>query len=302
MMIGLADESGAGPNSLQNTTIAATPPETAPHLNTLSPKPPPMLYDICSRTDVGRTRDNNEDAVSFDASNGLCVLADGMGGYNAGEIASGLATAFIQTELGRWLNENAGKASSKQLRRALEISILNANHSILSAAASTPQYAGMGTTVVVCHFDGNRLLIGHIGDSRCYRLRGRELRQLTKDHSLLQERLDAGHLTPEQALTSTDRFLVTRALGVEDLAEVEVAEHRVESGDLYLMCSDGLNDMVPDAHITALLQQSLPLPQKAEHLINAANEAGGRDNISVVLVQAGQWRAKRSLLARLLGK
>ena len=261
-----------------------------------------MIYEICTQTDPGLARDNNEDAVAFDALTRLCILADGMGGYNAGEIASGMAAAFIKSEMGRWLSQAGRHANSKEVRRAMEICVENANHSIFNAANSNPQYTGMGTTLVVGVFQDDRLMLGHIGDSRCYRLRGTEFQQITKDHSLLQEQIDAGLITPEQALTSLNKNLVTRALGVEDTVMLEVNEHRVEAGDVYVMCSDGLSDMVNDAAIAGIMSASGSLEQKARQLIVAANEAGGRDNISVVLVQAKQASVKRGLLSRMLGK
>lgn len=261
-----------------------------------------MIYEIATQTDPGLARDNNEDAIAFDALTRLCILADGMGGYNAGEIASGMAAAFIKSEMGRWLSQAGRHANGKEVRRAMEICVENANHSIFNAANSNPQYTGMGTTLVVGVFQDDRLMLGHIGDSRCYRLRGTEFQQITKDHSLLQEQIDAGLITPEQALTSLNKNLVTRALGVEDTVMLEVNEHRVEAGDVYVMCSDGLSDMVNDAVIAGIMSGISSLEQKAHQLIVAANEAGGRDNISVVLVQAKQASAKRGLLSRMLGK
>lgn len=261
-----------------------------------------MIYEICTQTDPGLARDNNEDAVAFDPSTRLCILADGMGGYNAGEVASGMAVAFIRSELGRWLAQAGGDANAREVRRAMDICVDNANHSVFNAANSNPQYAGMGTTLVVGVFQADRLVIGHIGDSRCYRLRGQSFQQITKDHSLLQEQLDAGLITPQQALTSVHKNLVTRALGVEDTVLLEVNEHRVEAGDIYLMCSDGLSDMVLDAGIAAILASQGTLAEKADRLVVAANENGGRDNISVVLALASDDASKKSLLSRMLGK
>lgn len=261
-----------------------------------------MKYEFCTHTDPGLARDNNEDSVTFEATTRLAVLADGMGGYNAGEIASGMATAFIKSELSRWLSQAGRHANSKEVRRAMEICVENANRSIFNAANSNPQYSGMGTTLVVGVFQDGRLMLGHIGDSRCYRLRAEEFKQITKDHSLLQEQIDAGLITPEQAEQSTNKNLVTRALGVEDSVIVEVNEHRVEPGDIYLMCSDGLSDMVDDANIARLLQAPGTLEQKAQALIDAANANGGRDNISVLLSQASDKAAKGGLLSRFLRK
>lgn len=261
-----------------------------------------MNYTFCTRTDPGRARDNNEDSVVFDEAVHLGVLADGMGGYNAGEIASGMATAFIKSEMSRWLSEVGKQAKIKEIRRALEICVDNANKSIYNAANSNAQYSGMGTTLVVAVFQGDKVMLGHIGDSRCYRLRGGEFAQITKDHSLLQEQIDAGLLTVEQASTSSYKNLVTRALGVDDAVALDLNEFDVEPGDLYMMCSDGLSDMVDDNEIASILDSEQTMEQKAEQLITVANEHGGRDNISVLLTQASLANHKRGLISRLLRK
>jgi protein phosphatase len=261
-----------------------------------------MNYEFCTRTDPGLARENNEDSVTLDEPVRLGVLADGMGGYNAGEIASGMATTFIKSELGRWLAQAGRHANAREVRRAMEICVDNANRSIFNAANSNPQYSGMGTTLVVGVFQDGRLLLGHIGDSRCYRVREGQIAQITKDHSLLQEQMDAGLITPEQAATSSNKNLVTRALGVEDAVLLEVNEHRVEPGDIYMMCSDGLSDMVDDEGIAKILGTELPLEQKAAQLIDAANANGGRDNISVFLAHASIASKKRGLISRILGK
>ncbi|WP_332814845.1 Stp1/IreP family PP2C-type Ser/Thr phosphatase [Ramlibacter sp.] len=261
-----------------------------------------MNYEFSTRTDPGLARENNEDSVTYDDPTRLAILADGMGGYNAGEIASGMATTFIKSELGRWLTQAGRHANAREVRRAMEICVDNANRSIFNAANSNPQYSGMGTTLVVGVFQDERLLLGHIGDSRCYRQRGAELAQITKDHSLLQEQIDAGLITPEQAAVSTNKNLVTRALGVEDAVLLEVNEHRVDPGDIYLMCSDGLSDMVDDESIARILSADAPLEEKALQLVDAANANGGRDNISVLLAQADSGAKKKGLIFRLLGK
>ncbi len=261
-----------------------------------------MIYEFCTNTNPGLARGNNEDSVTFDETTRLGILADGMGGYNAGEIASGMATTFIKSELSRWLAQAGRNANGREVRRALEICVDNANRSIFNAANSNPQYTGMGTTLVVGVFQEEKLTLGHIGDSRCYRLRAGEFAQITRDHSLLQEQIDAGLITPEQAATSMNKNLVTRALGVEDAVQLEVNEHKVEAGDLYLMCSDGLSDMVEDAGIAEVLNSGASLDDMATQLIDKANANGGRDNISVLLAKAEAGSAKRGLISRLLGK
>jgi PPM family protein phosphatase len=261
-----------------------------------------MNYRFCAKTDPGRARDNNEDSVVFDESTLTAVLADGMGGYNAGEIASGMATAFIKSELSRWLAEVGSSASLKEVRRAMEICVDNANLSIFNAANSNANYFGMGTTLVVGVFKEDRVLVGHIGDSRCYRVRDGAMEQITKDHSLLQEQIDAGLISPEQAATSTIKNLVTRALGVDETVMLEVNEHLVAVGDIYLMCSDGLSDMVDDAGIAKIALSDVDLEQKVTQLVDAANHNGGRDNISVLMVEIKESTEKRGLIARWLGK
>jgi serine/threonine protein phosphatase PrpC len=244
-----------------------------------------MILELHCATDTGRARTNNEDSVAIDAKSQLVVLADGMGGYNAGEVASGMATSFIQTELGRWLAEALDSATDADVRRAMEICVDNANRAIFNAANSNPQYAGMGTTLVVGVFRDTRLLIGHVGDSRGYRLRAGRLAQITHDHSLLQEQIDAGLITAEQAAFSANKNLVTRAVGVEDTVLLEIHVHDVLPGDVYLLCSDGLSDMLDDETISQLLQSCELLPEAANALVGAANDAGGKDNISVVLAR-----------------
>lgn len=261
-----------------------------------------MIYSFCAKTDPGLTRENNEDSVIFDQGSGVAVLADGMGGYNAGEVASGMATSIINTEMNRWLAQAATAASVQDIRRALEICVTHANSAIFKAANQHAQYAGMGTTLVAGVFTGSNLVLGHIGDSRCYRLRQGQMSRITKDHSLLQEQIDAGLLTPEQAEMSANKNLVTRALGVDDAVLLEVHDHVVEPGDVYLMCSDGLSDLVRDQEIVKILQMSTSAEQRAQALIDIANAHGGRDNITVLLVQVDAGPEKRGLMARLLGK
>ena len=245
-----------------------------------------MSFEYFHAIDTGRARSNNEDSVAVDEAASLAVLADGMGGYNAGEVASNMATSFIKTELGRWLAEAASRASDIEVRRAMDICVDNANRAIFNAANANPQYAGMGTTLVVAVFRDGQLRLGHVGDSRAYRWRGGQLSQITRDHSLLQEQIDAGLITPEQAAFSANKNLVTRAVGVEDTVLLETHLHEMQPGDVYLMCSDGLSDMLDDAMIARLLQTHDSLVDAGGALIAAANDAGGKDNIALILVRA----------------
>jgi PPM family protein phosphatase len=245
-----------------------------------------MNFEFFATTDRGRLRTNNEDAIVVDPETHLAVLADGMGGYNAGEVASHMATSMLRAELGRWLQEAGAQTTDADLRRAMDLYVDDANRAIFNAANANPQYAGMGTTLVVAVFRGERLVVGHVGDSRTYRWREGRLIQITRDHSLLQEQIDAGLLTPEQAATSGHKNLVTRAVGVEDIVLLETHFHAVEAQDWYLLCSDGLSDMLTDDDIAAVLEMHTELEQAAGALIAAANDAGGRDNIAVILVAA----------------
>jgi protein phosphatase len=245
-----------------------------------------MMLEFFSATDTGRARTNNEDSIAIDEAAALLVLADGMGGYNAGEVASGMVASFIKTELGRWLSQASQTASDADVRRAMDICVDNANRAIFNAANSNPQYAGMGTTLVVGVFRQGRLLLGHVGDSRGYRLRAGRLAQITHDHSLLQEQIDSGLITAEQAAFSANKNLVTRAVGVEDTVLLETHVHEVMTGDTYLLCSDGLSDMIDDETISQLMHSAGSLEEAGKALIDAANDAGGKDNISVVLARS----------------
>ena len=246
--------------------------------------------EMIVRTDPGMVREHNEDAVFANSGLGLAILADGMGGYNAGEVASGMAIRLLSSGLESAFAGVApattGSGGESESRRCLREQIALTNTAIYHAAISEPQYSGMGTTLVAALFHDNRVTVAHIGDSRLYRLRGDHFCTLTRDHSLLQEQIDSGLISAEEARYSLNRNLVTRALGVDPVVETEISEHAVLPGDIYLLCSDGLNDMVPDEEIRQILQ-ALPLNLElaAKQLIRMANDNGGRDNVSVILVK-----------------
>jgi len=268
-----------------------------------------QALQIVTRTDPGMVRAQNEDAVMANPLRGFVVLADGMGGYNAGEVASGMATTLLGTELEKAFSQRPPQerveGGKLWAHAALEAEIARANGAIYQAAQSQPQYAGMGTTLVTGVFHDNTLTVAHIGDSRLYRLRGDEFQQITRDHSLLQEQIDSGMLTPEEARHSQNKNLVTRALGVDPTVETEIRDYEVQVGDVYLLCSDGLNDMVEDAEIAMTLSAlSANLELCAMQLVQMANDNGGRDNVSVILVKVvgdyGTPRGFGSWLSRLL--
>jgi protein phosphatase len=235
-------------------------------------------------------REHNEDAVFVNPARGLVILADGMGGYNAGEVASSIAISFIASALETsFFDPLPGETDGTGRPDAgdcLAKSIGLANTAIYNASVSESTYAGMGTTLVMALFFDNRITVGHIGDSRLYRLRDGEFAAITRDHSLLQEQIDHGMITVEEARYAHNRNLVTRALGVESEVESEIRTYDVAPGDLYLLCSDGLNDMVSDERMRQALQASSDdLDFAAERLIQMANDNGGRDNASVILVK-----------------
>jgi protein phosphatase len=264
-----------------------------------------QALEIVTRTDPGVVRSHNEDSVYANPALGLAVLADGMGGYNAGEVASGMTTALLASELARAFAEQKLRdhhvSANSWVQPALQAEIAKTNGAVYQASQSQPQYAGMGTTVVATIFHDDRVTVAHIGDSRLYRLRNDEFSPVTRDHSLLQEQIDAGLITPEQARTSHNKNLVTRALGVDPAVEAEIHEYHVNAGDIYLLCSDGLNDMVSDDDIAMTLRMlSSNLELCAMQLVQLANDNGGRDNVSVILVKVRQaYPVSRGLLSRL---
>jgi serine/threonine protein phosphatase PrpC len=258
--------------------------------------------EVATATHPGMVRSHNEDSVAADAEVGLAVLADGMGGYNAGEVASGIAVELIKAEMKKTLaaHDSGHLDGDTTAERLITEHGARANSAIYQAAQSHPQYSGMGTTLVVALWHDNRMSVGHIGDSRLYRMRGGALEQITRDHSLLQEQIDSGMITKEQARHSQNKNLVTRAVGIDREVDTEVHTYAVQAGDVYLLCSDGLSDMVTDEDIqTTLSSLQANLPLAAQQLVQQANDNGGRDNVSVILVRVLKDFSTR---AGLLGK
>jgi PPM family protein phosphatase len=264
------------------------------------------MIEIVERTDPGKVRSHNEDFVAHEGATGVVLLADGMGGYNAGEVASGMAARVIVEGLSHsWRALTAGDRPISQgasvAAKSIQEQVERANWAIFEKAQNEPQCAGMGTTLVVGLFYDNQLIVGHIGDSRMYRLRGEILEQITKDHSLLQEQIDNGLISKEDARKSRNKNLLTRALGIDPKVEAEINSFDVLPEDVYLLCSDGLNDMVDDEEIRlTLLTLRANLNLAGDQLVMSANDNGGRDNISVILVKVLQaFPANRGWMARL---
>ncbi|MBT5241647.1 MAG: Stp1/IreP family PP2C-type Ser/Thr phosphatase [Rhodospirillaceae bacterium] len=262
--------------------------------------------EVANISDTGQKRPHNEDSAVTDTSLGLAVVADGMGGYKAGEVASAIAAQLIHDAIGanfKDLHKGAVDPASGLTNASVVLrdAVSHANSEVFRTAQEVPQCQGMGTTVVVVLYHGDKVSIAHVGDSRVYRLRGEEFVQVTRDHSLIQELIDRGFFTPEEAAENTPKNLVTRALGIELNVEVDVQEQDVVEGEIYLLCSDGLNDMVDDEEIHLTLSKySANLAEAAQELIRLANEKGGKDNVSVVLVrpQKSAGASSSGLLAK----
>jgi len=263
--------------------------------------------EMVALTDVGVKRNHNEDFVGITPRLGFAIVADGMGGHNAGEVASSMAveviTRYFESELPKQeegkLDASTGLTGESMLAQKV---IGIANNAIHKAAEENQECSGMGTTVVVAMFYGNRLTAAHVGDSRMYRLRGECLSHVTEDHSLVQEQVRRGLLTMEDARQSSIKNLVTRALGIESGVEPDVVEDIFQANDVYLICSDGLTDVVPDEAIRLTMLDHLKnLHKAAAQLIQLANDAGGPDNISVVLVRTPKkfHRKTKGFLSRL---
>lgn len=253
---------------------------------------PSLDIEFANVSDKGRKRPHNEDSSVTDGSVGLALVADGMGGYKAGEVASAIAAKAVLDGM----REKGGKAASRRpaadgqassaeaqlIRDCIQL----ANRHIFDTAHAIPQCHGMGTTIVAAVFSQGRVTLAHVGDSRIYRFRNEELKQVTNDHSLVQELIDRGFFTPEEAQANTPKNLVTRALGIDEHVEVDVQEMETLPGDIFLLCSDGLNDMVNDEEIRLTLSKySANLSEAAHELVRLANEGGGKDNVSVVLAR-----------------
>lgn len=246
-----------------------------------------------SLTDPGIVRQHNEDSIAVhclpDNSAGLAILADGMGGHNAGEIASAMAIDVLLDALADQLPhllQIAWPDGADILRQRIVDSVKLANWKIFDAACDNEEYVGMGTTLVMALFHHEKATIAHVGDSRVYRLRDGELQQLTQDHSVLQEQIDAGLISQEEAQFSQNKNVITRALGVEPEVLVDIYEVSCQQGDLYLLCSDGLSDMLLPQEIAAdLIRFKQDRELTCQALIDHANALGGRDNISVILAE-----------------
>jgi protein phosphatase len=238
---------------------------------------------MVSRTNTGLVREINEDSLAFFPEHGLALLADGMGGHNAGEVASQLILEAVAEHL---VVRAVSPSSRGQIVRAVEA----ANTSLLEAVSRQPELEGMATTLVLAQLSGNRLIHAHVGDSRLYLLRGSKIEQLTSDHSMAQEMIDQGVFSSmDEALDAgVPPSVLTRGLGIEERVVVDVGELDVDAGDILLLCSDGLSGLVSDQTILKTIESADGnLAQAADHLVELALENGGIDNISLILMRQG---------------
>ena len=231
------------------------------------------------RTDIGRVRSQNEDAAWADDARGLYAVADGMGGHLAGEVASRMAIDAVQR-----MARAHGRADTLALREMMR----RANDEIARHAQQHPECAGMGTTLSVLWRGGRYMYIAHVGDSRIYRLRGGALEQITQDHSLVEELVRARIITREQARTHPRRNIITRALGTQGDNAPDLLAADAQPGDLWLLCTDGLSGMLTDETIEAEMRRNVPLDAMADSLLSQALEAGGRDNVTLILCREGE--------------
>jgi protein phosphatase len=259
---------------------------------------PETALELCALTETGRVRSHNEDSLFASPELGLAVVADGMGGYQAGEVASEIAVKVIVDCVRASLGESTAQDSGHEpvawaMSQLLHDAVMLANHEIFQAASEYQEYRGMGTTVVAALFRDSHLCLAYVGDSRAYRWRGGDLHRMSADHSVIQEFVASGLYSEAEARARFNTNLVTRALGVDAEVEVDIIEERIVPGDRYLLCSDGLTDMVEDERIgTALSRDAESLAATAEQLVTLANEAGGRDNISLILVRVNHGTGK----------
>jgi protein phosphatase len=238
---------------------------------------PPKIF--AGKTDTGLRRENNEDVFSLNPDQDFCLAADGMGGAAAGEVASKI---FAETAL-EIFSDNSDRSDKDMLYRVHK-AYRSANEKILAHVAQHPSHRGMGCTAELLAFFDEGFILGHVGDSRTYRLRDGYLKQLTQDHTLVQQQLAEGLISPEQAKKHPMRNVIFRAVGIREELTIDLLSGKMFPGDFFLLCSDGLTDMIQDDEIQDILCSDLDLDHKTDRLIESAKAAGGIDNITVVLV------------------
>jgi PPM family protein phosphatase len=251
-----------------------------------------MRIRYAARTDVGMKRGHNEDFYHVLDEEHLFIVADGMGGHSSGEVASHLAAKTIDEFFRRTQDDEAtwpyrmDPAQGGYVENRIICGIRLANHKIFDTASRDLRYKGMGTTVVIVQVQGDQVYVAHVGDSRCYRIRGQEIWQVTRDHSLLEDYKEAKpDMTAEEERNFPHRNVITRALGMRDSVQVDLRTEPLQDGDMFLLCSDGLSGMVPDESILEVVSKASGLEPAVDELIRRANDAGGIDNSTVLLLE-----------------
>jgi protein phosphatase len=261
---------------------------------------------IEAKSDTGCVREHNEDNFGYDAELGLAVLADGMGGYKAGEVASAIAiTTMMHTviQINSQKETEKTDAGSPRQSTILHRALNQANQQVYDSAHDNHECRGMGTTVSAAWFHEGMVSIAHIGDSRIYRFRDYKLELLTIDHTVVQELVDHGFYTLEEAKASEQRNIVTRALGIDSTVEIDLYNYEVRAGDIYLICSDGLTDMVDDPDVANIIRRSsTDLDYGTGELVKKALENGGKDNVTVILIRVDESRPQRKSWANRLNR
>ena len=230
-------------------------------------------------TDQGKVRKQNEDCFYIDEKNTVFFVADGMGGHNAGQVASQMSSQITEDYINEHISEDESIAD------LLRDAIVKANSDIYQKASKERSYSGMGTTVEACAIKENKLFSAHVGDSRLYRLRDSEFRQLTTDHSYVEMLIRNGDITREEAREHPNRNVITRAVGTDPTVEIDSAEFEIKPKDVYLLCTDGLTEMLEDSEIQEIISRDIPLKDQVEYLVQTANEKGGTDNVTVLMIQ-----------------
>ncbi len=255
----------------------------APNHQTGQPAPKALRLQMAALTHKGRVRDHNEDSLYYDLRERLMIVCDGMGGHAGGHVASELGVQVVSHSLrqlkpGDWIDE-------ERVVEGMKLAIFGANDHILSRARVDPALGDMGTTICACAFMGDKVITANVGDSRIYRIAGGKIEQISQDHSLVAERIRNGQLDPDSFEATLLGNIVTRALGMDEIT-VDITVEDLVVGDVFLLCSDGLTDMIEDPELLAVVDGSPDLQQAALELVELANHRGGIDNITVALTRA----------------
>lgn len=243
------------------------------------------MIDAAGKSDIGKVRSTNQDAYhigSFSPDAAWSVVCDGMGGANAGNVASLVAVGAISANMDRNYDPNKPNSSIHSL---ITTAVINANALVFQKSKQSPDLAGMGTTVVLTVIKDDMAYIAHVGDSRAYHIKNAEIKQITKDHTMVQYLIENGEITAEEAKDHPKKHLITRAVGVEETVSVDYNEFEIEKKDKVLVCSDGLTNLVNEEEILSVVSENSSLSDTVDALIALANERGGNDNITVVVME-----------------